>query len=79
MTWWTLVGILIGFVGTAGAGLDQFVWTKSAPLDVLSRVPAMTRWGFGVPRWVYNIRHWVYWTFIALGVVLQVVIALRRG
>ena len=76
--WWTLVGILIGLVGAAGAGMDQFVWAKSAPLDVLAHVPAMTRWGVGVPRWFYNIRHWVYWILIALGVVLQVVAAFRR-
>jgi hypothetical protein len=77
--WWTLIGILINLVGGAGAGVDQFIWAKSAPLDVLSHVPAMTRWGFGVPRLLYNIRHCVYWTLIALGALIQVVVALRRG
>ena len=75
--WWNLVGLFVGLVGAAGAGLDQFIWAKSAPLDLFPNIGAKTRWGFDVPRPLYNVRHWVYWTLILFGVLLQFVGALR--
>ena len=71
--WWNLVGLFVGLVGAAGAGLDQFLWTRSAPIDLPPNVPAMTRYGFSVPRWLYKVRHRVYWALIVLAVLLQFV------
>jgi hypothetical protein len=77
VNWWNVVGLICAVAGTAGAGLDQFIWTKSAPLNVIPNLPAMTRFGFGLPRRLYDIRHRVYWVLILFGFILQFLGAFR--
>ena len=73
MNWWSVTGLICDIIGVVGAGLDGFIWTKSAPIDVIPGVSAMTRFGFGMPRAMYDLRHWVYWSLIVLGFALQLV------
>src|SRR2546425_352648 len=62
VNWWSVAGLICDIAGVIGVGLDSYVWTKSAPLDVIPDVPAMTRFGRGVPRWLYRVRNRVYWS-----------------
>ena len=71
--WWNLLGLLVGLVGAFLLWRDPYFWTKSAPINVIPNVSAMTVWGWGVPRWLYNIRHGVYWALIAVAVLFQIV------
>ena len=75
--WWNLVGLLVGLAGAFLLWRDPYFWVKSAPISVIPNVPAMTVWGWSVPRWLYNVRHWVYWAVIVVAVLFQVVGVLR--
>ena len=76
--WWNIVGLLIGLVGAFLLGRDGYFWTKSAPINVIPNLQAMTVWGRGVPRWLYNIRHGIYFALIAVGVLFQIIGELQR-
>jgi hypothetical protein len=73
VNWWSVIGLACDIVGAAGAGLDAFIWRRSAPFDLFPNTPATARGGVEVPRRLYRARHWIYWTLIVVGFALQLV------
>src|SRR5206468_1913475 len=71
--WWSVSGLIFDIIGVVGVGVDGFIWTRSAPIDVIPNVPAATRFGFGVPRPLYRARHWIFWLLIVVGFGLQLI------
>ena len=50
VNWWSVMGLLSDIIGVVGVGFEAYLWTKSAPVDAIPGVPAMTRFGLDVPR-----------------------------
>ena len=73
VNWWNVSGLILGFVGVLGVGLDGFIWTRAAAFDLFPDTPAATRFGFGVSRPLHRVRLWIYWLLVVVGFGLQLI------
>ena len=78
MNWWSVAGLICDIIGAIGVGFEVYIWTKSAPLDAIPGVPAMTRFGFGMPRRWWRFPYRMAWGLILLGFILQLIGQFQR-
>jgi len=76
--WGSVAGLVCDIIGVVGVGFEVYIWTKSAPIDAIPGVPAMTRFGFGVPRRWWRFPYRMSWALILLGFTLQLVGQFQR-
>jgi len=78
VNWWSVAGLVCDIIGVVGVGFEVYIWTKSAPIDAIPGVPAMTRFGFGVPRRWWRFPYRMAWGLILLGFILQLIGQFQR-